>query len=113
MMDKQTFNKSCIDFSKNPVIGNVTWKDTTSYLEGDTEKIPNHFTVIISGVKIWISTDYVGNTEFHWKLYCPSFNIESEFQIPSTAKNAAEMSIIFMKQFVELTNNAFSRLNPF
>ena len=88
--------ESCLAFAKVLLAAGAVWKDSTSYSQGDKEKIPTAFTSMIGGCKISI----VCNHLYHrgeWIFHCSQLGFEEYGLKEKTAKDAAEKAVEICK----------------
>lgn len=109
MIDKEILQQSCIEFKNNPVTGNVTWEDCTSYSINDKEKIPTAFSTKIGDMRIVITCGHIYAKQ-QWSLWCSTLYIVLHLMKVETAKDAAEMAIIICKEKTEKMYKSFSEV---
>jgi hypothetical protein len=54
----------------------ATWKDTTSYSRGDTERVPTTFTIITGELSITVTRGHI-RCPGMWVMHCPSLRIDT------------------------------------
>lgn len=109
MIDQEILKQSCIDFKQNPVTGNVTWEDCTSYSRGDKERVPTTFSTTIGGLKIVITCAHI-DLKDKWLAKCHYLDIHAHLKSAETANEAALFAIVYCRQEVYRIHKAFSEV---
>lgn len=102
--------KQCLEFNENPTVGNIVWKDCTSYSRNDKDKIPTAFETRVGELRISIVCNHVWY-KGEWIFSCHELGLKEKHLGKMTPQVAADMAYLFCKNKVAHMATDFGLLN--
>lgn len=109
-MISEELKKQLLEFNKNPVTGNVKWKNVQTFSQGDKERVPTIFETNIAGIRIYFLIGHIHYPD-QWLYSAQELGIKDNKVNGDSPREIAEKVITILKTKVEAIHGTFKLVN--